>query len=143
MGATYGFQEDHRTHQLPAHRKSFGYEVRRHFTFDDENISKLSDIVFDLIWSDNIGKSMKNNIYDRIRYAKSNYLEANQIWNECHDTILDFVMFYADSMLDYKYPFELDYIINLWNAGLVPSFDGTTWRLHSGSDADIVYEREI
>ena len=29
--------------------------------------------------------------------------------------------------------------IDLWNVGLVPSFDGEVWRLHSGSDAKVVY----
>jgi len=30
--------------------------------------------------------------------------------------------------------------IDLWQAGLVPSFDGKTWRLHAGRDAEVVYE---
>jgi len=30
--------------------------------------------------------------------------------------------------------------IDLWERGLVPSFDGKTWRLHSGSEAKVVYE---
>ena len=30
--------------------------------------------------------------------------------------------------------------IDLWKAGLVPSYDGMTWRLHSGTDAKVVYE---
>ena len=30
--------------------------------------------------------------------------------------------------------------IDLWDQGLVPSFDGKIWRLHSGEKADIVYE---
>ena len=30
--------------------------------------------------------------------------------------------------------------IDLWEAGLVPSFDGEIWRLHAGKDAQIVYE---
>ena len=32
--------------------------------------------------------------------------------------------------------------IDLWEAGLVPSFDGKIWRLHAGKDAQIVYEME-
>ena len=32
--------------------------------------------------------------------------------------------------------------IDLWNRGLVPSFDEKTWRLHSGINAKIVYEME-
>lgn len=37
-----------------------------------------------------------------------------------------------------KYPFQS--AADLWRADLVPSFDGVTWRLHSGPQADIVYE---
>lgn len=35
---------------------------------------------------------------------------------------------------------EITAAVKLWDDGLVPSFDGTTWRLHSGKSADIVYE---
>jgi hypothetical protein len=31
-------------------------------------------------------------------------------------------------------------LLDLWYRGFVPSFDGTTWRLHQGKDAKIVYE---
>ena len=30
--------------------------------------------------------------------------------------------------------------IDLWEAGLVPSFDSKTWRLHAGEKAEVVYE---
>ena len=30
--------------------------------------------------------------------------------------------------------------VDLWRAGLVPSYDGHLWRLHAGSDAKIVWE---
>jgi len=30
--------------------------------------------------------------------------------------------------------------IDLWDAGLVPSFDGKKWRLHAGKKAEIIYE---
>jgi len=39
-----------------------------------------------------------------------------------------------------KNPFQSG--IDLWNRGLVPSFDEKTWRLHSGINAKIVYEME-
>ena len=40
-----------------------------------------------------------------------------------------------------KYPFQP--CVDLWERGLVPSFDGKTWRLHTGKKAKIVYEIEI
>ena len=39
-----------------------------------------------------------------------------------------------------KNPFQS--YIDLWNRGFIFSFDGKTYRLHSGKDADIVYEKE-
>ena len=33
--------------------------------------------------------------------------------------------------------------IDLWHSGFVPSFDGKTWRLHSGKNADVVYEQVV
>jgi len=30
--------------------------------------------------------------------------------------------------------------VDMWESGLVPSFDGDTWRLHGGKNAEIMYE---
>jgi hypothetical protein len=40
-----------------------------------------------------------------------------------------------------KNPFQP--CIDLWNAGLIASYDGKVWRLHSGKDAAIVWEGKI
>jgi len=39
---------------------------------------------------------------------------------------------------DGTYPFQP--CVDLWERGLVPSFDGATWRLHAGKDDAVVYE---
>jgi hypothetical protein len=36
------------------------------------------------------------------------------------------------------YPFQP--CVDLWDMGLVPSFDGKTWRLHGGPKADVLFE---
>ena len=36
-----------------------------------------------------------------------------------------------------KYPYQP--LVALWNVGLVPSFDGTTWRLHGGKKATVLF----
>jgi hypothetical protein len=36
------------------------------------------------------------------------------------------------------YPFKS--VVKLWNMGLVPSFDGTNWRLHGGKDAKVLFQ---
>lgn len=40
-----------------------------------------------------------------------------------------------------KYPFQP--CVDLWETGLVPSFDGKVWRLHGGKNAKILYEMKI
>jgi len=47
---------------------------------------------------------------------------------------------YTSSFFDKKYDHDFTPCVNLWEAGLVPSFDGTTWRLLSGKKVDEVYE---
>ncbi len=37
-----------------------------------------------------------------------------------------------------EYPYRG--VVELWKQGLIPSFDGRLWRLHSGKDATIVFE---
>jgi hypothetical protein len=36
-----------------------------------------------------------------------------------------------------KYPYQP--LVTLWNAGLVPSFDGTTWRLYGGKKSKVLF----
>jgi len=40
-----------------------------------------------------------------------------------------------------RYPFRD--VVDLWYDGLVPSFDGKTWRLHGNQNANILYEEKI
>ena len=49
---------------------------------------------------------------------------------------------YIGSFFDIDYKFDFSSAVKLWEAGLVPSFDGKTWRLHTGKDAHVVYEME-
>jgi hypothetical protein len=39
------------------------------------------------------------------------------------------------------YPFAS--AVKLWEMGLVPSFDGTMWRLHGGKEAKVLWEGKI
>jgi len=47
---------------------------------------------------------------------------------------------YTSSFINLSYRYDFTQAIKLWESGLVPSFDGTTWRLHSGVNAEVVYE---
>ena len=39
------------------------------------------------------------------------------------------------------YPFQSG--VELWKLGLVPSFDGKLWRLHSGKKAEVIWDGEL
>jgi hypothetical protein len=45
---------------------------------------------------------------------------------------------YTDKIDCKGYPFESS--VKLWKLGLMPSFDGKIWRLHTGKKAKIIYE---
>ena len=65
----------------------------------------------------------------------------DSVWDSVGDSVWDSVWAYAGSLFyiwgaEYKYQLAVD----LWKRGFVPSFDGETWRLHSGKKAEIVYE---
>jgi hypothetical protein len=48
---------------------------------------------------------------------------------------------YTDRIKCDGYPFQP--AVALWELGLVPSFDGRTWRLHGGPDGRVLWEEEI
>jgi hypothetical protein len=54
--------------------------------------------------------------------------------------VWDSVGAYTSSFFDIKYKYGFSPAITLWNVGIVPSFDGETWRLHTGKDAHVVYK---
>ena len=51
-------------------------------------------------------------------------------WEHVQDSIGDFEWAYITSFLKVKCNYDLSPAIKLWEAGYVPSYDGTTWRLH-------------
>jgi len=50
---------------------------------------------------------------------------------------------YISSLFDIQYKYDFSSAIKLWESGYIPSFDGTTWRLHCGKKAKIVWEEKI
>jgi hypothetical protein len=47
---------------------------------------------------------------------------------------------YISSFFAIKYKYDFSSAIQLWEAGLVPLFDGKTWRLHGGKKAEVLYK---
>ena len=74
------------------------------------------------------------------------------VWATVRDTvwatIWDTVWTYAGSLFvpvvkQWKTQYPFQDAVDLWYDGLVPSFDGETWRLHGGEHAKILYEEKI
>ena len=110
----------------------------------------IGDSVRDSIWNSvggSIGVSIWNSIWESIGDSVGNSI-GGSIWDSVGDSIYGYVgyMFklersewkYTNKIKTKSYPFIS--VVKLWERGLVPSFDGETWRLHSGKKADIVFE---
>ena len=105
-------------------------------TITDEQISWLKEwasvrssvraSVWDSVWH-SVGDSVWNSVWDSVRAS----VRAS-VW--------DSVRAYTSSFFDFEYKHDFSPAIKLWESGLLPSFDGDTWRLHSGEDAHVVYE---
>ena len=55
-------------------------------------------------------------------------------------SVWDSVGGYASCIFKIRFKFDFSCCVKLWKRGLVPSFDGHIWRLHSGEKAKIVFE---
>jgi len=82
--------------------------------------------VWDSVW-DSVGDSVWDSVRDSVRASVG-------------DSVGDAVLANVGSFFDIKYLQDYSSAVKLWESGLVSSFDGETWRLHSGISADVVYE---
>ena len=78
----------------------------------------VGDLVRDLV-SDSVGSSVSDSVWESVRASS---------WA------------YFSSFFAIEYKFDFSPAVKLWEAGLVPAFDGTTWRLYTGKPARVVYE---
>ena len=62
------------------------------------------------------------------------------VWASVWDSVGASVWAYFSSFFAIDYEHDFSSAVKLWEAGLVPSFDGRTWRLHSGERAAVVFE---
>ena len=63
-----------------------------------------------------------------------------KVWASVRASVGDSVWAYFSSFFAIDYEHDFSSAVKLWEAGLVPSFDGRTWRLHSGERAAVVFE---
>ena len=86
--------------------------------------------VWDSVWN-SVGASVWDSVWNSVLAS---------VRDSVRDSVRASVWAYISSFFKIKYKYDFSSCIKLWESGFVPSFDGTTWRLHSGKKAKIVYE---
>jgi len=137
-------------------------------TDKDIKLLKQWDSVKDSVWNSvrnsvrsSVGYSVWNSVRNSVGYSVWNSVRNSvgysvwdsvweSVWESVWDSVWNSVWAYIGSLFpsigkwEYKnhehsqYPFQS--AVNLWYRGLVPSFDGKIWRLHSGEKAEVVWE---
>jgi hypothetical protein len=90
--------------------------------------------VWDSVW-DSVGNSVWDYVWDSVGDSV-----GDSVWDSVWDSVGNSVSGYISSFFDISYGYDFSSAVKLWNKELVPSFDGKTWRMHSGEKADIVFE---
>ena len=108
--------------------------------------ASVRDLVGASVWNSvgssveySVGASVVDSLWNSVR---------NSVWDSVRDSVGDSVVdsvwapvwAYISSFISIEYKLDFSSAVKLWESGLVPSFDGTTWRLHSGEKAEVVYE---
>ena len=93
--------------------------------------------VWDSVW-DSVRASVWASVWDSVRAS---------VWDSVRASVWAYIGYLFGSLVKSwkyikhepgQYPFQP--AVDLWKAGLVPSYDGMTWRLHCGKKATIVCE---
>ena len=94
--------------------------------------------VWDSVWDSvrgSVGGSVWDSVWDSVRGSV-----GGSVWDSVRDSVRGSVWGYFSSLFKLKFKFDFSSNTKLWKMGLVPSFDGKIWRLHTGEKAKIVYE---
>jgi len=106
----------------------------------------VGDSVFSSVW-DSVRASVRASVWDSVGDSV-----FSSVWDSVGASVRDSVGAYIGSLFpaitkwEYVnhtpgvYPFQS--AVDLWRRGLVPSYLGGVWRLHSGAQAEIVWEEK-
>jgi len=112
--------------------------------------NSVGEVEKDLVW--NLEDNLVIEPVDDLTWESQWDSKGNSLWDLKDESVWDAEWGYFGSMFKLKrsewkytdkikckgYPFQS--LVKLWEQGLVPSFDGTIWRLHSGKKAKVVFE---
>jgi hypothetical protein len=96
----------------------------------------VRDSVWDSVW-DSVRTSVRTSVRDSV---------GDSVWDSVGDSVWAYVgSLFIPRITTWKYAKKLaanpwKELRELWVSGYVPSFDGTTWRLHSGKTAKVAFD---
>ena len=89
--------------------------------------ASVRDFVWDSVWA-SVGGSVRDSVWASVGGSVRDSARAS-VWAS--------VWAYVSSFFNIKYKFDFSPCIKLWERGLVPSFDGTDWRLHGKEGKEV------
>ena len=112
--------------------------------------SSVGDSVFSSV-EDSVGDSVRARVWDSVWDSVRDSVFSSvgdSVWASVGDSVGAYIgsLFPAITKWEYVnhtpgvYPFQS--AVDLWRRGLVPSYLGGVWRLHSGAQAEIVWEEK-
>ena len=82
------------------------------------------------VWA-SVWASVGDSVWDSVRAS---------VWASVWASVRASVGAYISTFFAIEYEYDLSPAIRLWERGIVASFDVSTWRLHSGKDAQVIYQ---
>jgi len=101
--------------------------------------ASVGDSVWASVWAsvrDSVGASVRDSVGASVWDSVGDSVGAS-VWDSVGDSVRDSVWAYIATFIDIKYKYNLTPEQKLWKRGLVPSFDGTDWRLHGKGGKEI------
>jgi hypothetical protein len=80
---------------------------------------------------DSVGDSVRDSVWSSV---------WSSVRVSVRDSVRPSVWAYVSSFFNVQYDFDPSSLLRLWDAGLLPSFDGKTWRLHTGKTAKVIFK---
>ena len=97
------------------------------------------------VWA-SAGASVRSSVWDSVWASVRSSVRSSagaSVRSSVWDSVWDSVWAYNSSFFDIDYGYDYSNLNKLWNLGLVPSFDGKTWRLHGGPEGEVLWKGEI
>jgi hypothetical protein len=104
----------------------------------------VRDSVWASVW-DSVWDSVRDSVRDSVWHSVWDSVWAS-VWASVWDSVWAYIGSLFPNIKTWKYAptniqgYPYQPCVNLWKQGVVPSFDGETWRLHTNLDARIAFE---